>query len=208
MTEIYLYGAGGLGREVKCLLDAIPEYRVAGFIDDAISRDKIVGEIPTFPPIKLNEIKSLVISIGDPRVKAKIYKRLKAHNYSYPVVIHPSALLMNKNSIHIGQGTIITAGVILTTDIHVGNHVLLNLNCTVGHDVSIGDCTSVMPGVNISGNVQIGKEVLIGTGATILNGIKIGDGAVIGAGAVVTRDVQPGCTVAGVPARIIEKNKK
>ncbi len=44
----------------------------------------------------------------------------------------------------------------------------------------------------------------VGTGATILGGVEIGERAVVGAGAVVTRDVPPGCIVAGNPAKIIK----
>jgi maltose O-acetyltransferase len=49
--------------------------------------------------------------------------------------------------------------------------------------------------------VTIENECLIGTGAVILQGLTIGRGATVGAGAVVTRDVAPGSTVVGVPAR-------
>lgn len=41
----------------------------------------------------------------------------------------------------------------------------------------------------------------LGSGATVLGGVRIGAGALVGAGAVVTADVEPGATVAGVPAR-------
>jgi serine acetyltransferase len=101
---------------------------------------------------------------------------------------------------------VICAGNILTTNIVLGQHVQLNLDCTVGHDVVMGDYTSLAPGVHISGCVHLGNRVYIGTGAVIINGtqddpIVIGDDVVIGAGACVTKSVADGLTVVGVPAR-------
>jgi maltose O-acetyltransferase len=49
--------------------------------------------------------------------------------------------------------------------------------------------------------VSIGANVLIGAAAIILPGVTVGDDAIVGAGAVVTRDVRPGATVVGNPAR-------
>jgi acetyltransferase-like isoleucine patch superfamily enzyme len=50
---------------------------------------------------------------------------------------------------------------------------------------------------------SVGRRASIGSGAVVLAGIRIGEGALVGAGAVVTRDVAPGETVAGVPARVL-----
>lgn len=50
---------------------------------------------------------------------------------------------------------------------------------------------------------RIGDRVSIGSGAIVMGGVTVGDDALIGAGAVVTRDVEPGATVAGVPARVM-----
>lgn len=52
---------------------------------------------------------------------------------------------------------------------------------------------------------RVARGASIGSGAVILCGVTIGANAMIGAGAVVTRDVPPGATVAGNPARILRK---
>lgn len=56
--------------------------------------------------------------------------------------------------------------------------------------------------------IEIGADVWIGGGAIVLPGLRIGDGAIIGAGAVVTRDVAPGATVAGNPARPLPRKSE
>ena len=208
MPDVYLYGAGGLGREIKALIDGLPGLRVAGFVDDALPPGTEIDGLPVIGGISSLNVthKYFIISVGSPLAKLRIKDLLMTMQHKYPVIIHPSAILLNRSQVVIGNGTVISAGCILTTNIRIGSHVLLNLNCTVGHDVTIGDCTSVMPGAHISGNVKIGTGVLIGTGAVVLNNITIGDFATIGAGAVVTRHVPEGVTVVGVPARPIQKS--
>jgi acetyltransferase-like isoleucine patch superfamily enzyme len=53
--------------------------------------------------------------------------------------------------------------------------------------------------------VRVGDGASIGSGAIVLGGVAVGAGALVGAGAVVTRDVGPGATVAGVPARVRQR---
>jgi maltose O-acetyltransferase len=106
-------------------------------------------------------------------------------------------------------------------NIHLADRVFMNFNCVILDvaEVTIGAATAIGPGVQIltadhprdpalrrtgqeSGKpIHIGENVWIGGGAVILPGVTIGDDAVIGAGAVVTRDVAPGATVVGNPAR-------
>lgn len=206
--DLYIYGAGGLGREILSLVYALNEWTPVGFIDDVVAKGTLVGGIPIaggkdFLLSFRGEI-NLILAVGDPIMKCEIQKSIKEKSIVYPTLIHPSAILQDRKSIHVGEGSIIAAGCILTTDIQIGNHVLINLNTTVGHDVHIGNFSSVMPGVNVAGEVIIGQSVLIGSGANIMNRMVVSDRSKVGMGAVVTRPVEPGTTVVGVPAKRVK----
>lgn len=219
---IVVYGAGGLGREIFQLLQKInrieKSWMLCGFIDDNLPRFTSLGSylvvgdrdfLNSLPaPNNPAEPTNVVLAIGDPKIKKRVADSLTSSWLTYPVIVHPSVEIEEELLANIGEGSIITAGNLLTVDIKIGRHVLLNLGCTVGHDVQIGDYCSVMPGVNISGNVTLEEGVFVGTGAKILNNVTIGARTKIGAGAVVTQSLPPDCTAVGVPARVVKVNGK
>lgn len=203
MKKIAIYGAGGLGKEVKTIIDAINRikysYDFIGFFDDKACGNDIIGDLD-----KLNQWPKrlfLVVGVGSPMVRKKIVNSITNIKVQYETLIHPSAIIGDVYNVSLGRGTIIGAGSILTTDIEIGEHVLINLNVTVGHDAKIGSFSSIMPGVNIAGGVNIDKTVLIGSGANLINVIKVGENATIGAGAVVIKDIRPHTTAIGIPAK-------
>jgi acyl-[acyl carrier protein]--UDP-N-acetylglucosamine O-acyltransferase len=85
----------------------------------------------------------------------------------------------------------------------IGRGVLLMAGSHVGHDAQLGDGCEVAPNAVIGGCCTIGVRVKIGMNASILPHVTVGDGARIGAGSVVNRDVPPGETWVGSPARRI-----
>ena len=210
MEKIAIVGSGGFAREILTLIDAInqhqPTYEIAGFVDSDTSKT-----IQWYPVIgddefvnNTHEVISIVIAVGEPHLKRKIRNKYSNPLIKFPTLIHPSVLLGNKATVSIGEGCIICAGCILTTDIVIKDFVTLNLMCTVGHDTEIDNYCSFMPSVNISGEVKIEEGVYVGTGAKIINQLEIGKNTIVGAGAVVANSLPADCTAVGVPAKPIK----
>lgn len=204
---LYLYGAGGLGREILSWIRLLDRWEPLGFLDDTLAAGDRVKGLPVMGNAEaaqhLPADSWYVVTIGNPTAKAIAVNKLMRFTQQFATLIHPRAIIQDPASVYIGPGTLVCAGCILTTDIHIGEHVLINLNATVGHDSRVGRCTSIMPGVQVSGEVEIGEQVLVGSGASIINKVSIGAESVVAMGSVVTKPVKSGVTVAGVPARPI-----
>lgn len=209
MRDIAIFGAGGFGREVLMLIEQInelnPIWNFIGFFDDGVSLGNLTNGYKIWGGVnELNSIKRelfVVLAIGDPATKKKLVQTIHNSFIGYPNLIHPNVCI--GKYVQLGEGVIITSGCILTENIQIGNHIILNLQCTVGHDSVINDYCSFMPSVSVSGETQIEEGVYVGTKACIINKKRIGKGSVVGAGAVVIKDVPEGVTVVGNPAREI-----
>jgi sugar O-acyltransferase (sialic acid O-acetyltransferase NeuD family) len=212
VKQIAVYGGGGFAREVAWLVQACNEkskiYQVVCFLDDNLeARNKILNGIPVMDLEEAHKRfpnASVVGGVGSPQIRQRLMEKAAAMGFSFKTIIHPRT--ERSEWIKIGVGTVICAGNILTTNIVFGQHVQINLDCTVGHDVIIKDYGTLAPGVHISGCIHLGQRVYVGTGAVIINGtqekpIIIGDDVIIGAGACVTKSVPAGETVVGVPAK-------
>ena len=216
-AQIAVYGGGGFGREVAWLVQSCNVetdiHQVVCFIDDneAVHGSTLNG----IPVVGLEEAQSrfpdacVVGGVGTPRVRQCLMEKAGEAGFNFATIIHPR--VERSRWIEIGSGTVICAGNILTTNIVLGRHVQINLDCTIGHDVVMGDYATLAPGVHISGCVHLGQRVYIGTGAVVINGtqddpIVIGDDVVIGAGACVVKSVPSGLTVVGVPAKPLQRS--
>ena len=208
-TSIFIYGASGFGREVEQLALQCG-HRVAAFVDDHYEQypDGIHNLRVLSLADALDEADThvFVLAIGNPQARREVTERLLGYGVRLQKLIHPTVI--QGANVFIGEGSIICAGCILTTDIRIGRGVILNLACTVGHDTVLGDYVSAMPAVNISGGVEIGSETYLGTNASVRNGkpdepLLIGSRATVGMGAVVVKSVPDGVTVVGNPAKAL-----
>lgn len=217
--DIVVVGAGGFGREVVDVMEAVnaaestPRWNLRGVVDDSPSEENLqrlqvrgipyLGDLQTI--ISDAARPHFVIGIGSPGVRRALAERLDAAGFSAATLIHPSA--STGSAVTIDPGSVICAGVRLTTNIAIGRHAHLNLNSTVGHDSTLGDYVSVNPLASISGDCVLDDEVLIGVAASIINGVTVGSGSVVGGGACAVRDVPSDTTVVGVPATPLTKKR-
>ena len=105
-----------------------------------------------------------------------------------------------ENDVVIGDNVTVKCGVQLWDGLQVGDNVFIGSNVTFCNDKhpKSGNRAFECLQTIIEDNVSIGAN------ATILPGIRLGNGCVVGAGSVVTKDVRPGATVCGNPAREIK----
>lgn len=213
---LVIFGTEGMSKEVKCIIDKInsqnfvKQYDFIGYIGESnedinkqVSGGIIVSSDEKFEEfISKYKIIGVVIPLGFPQVKRKIYNKLKKYDkIVYPNIISPNANVMDLKSIEMGIGNIIVSGVTITTDIKIGNFNLFNMNATIGHDVVIEDYCVINPQAAVSGNVHIKSAALIGAGSAVKQGLTIGENSIIGLGGFIVKDVEDNDTVICNPAK-------
>lgn len=207
--KICIVGAGGFGRETLCcLIDIIAGTEmkiedVACFMvtDNKVKVNTLMG-VPVIPFTSFDPEKyDVVVAIGDSITRKAVVESLPSETY-FATLIHPTAVMSDWNTI--GEGSIITAGVIITCNVTIGKHAHLNLYTTIGHDCEAGEYFTTAPSCNISGACKFGDGVFIGTNASIKQGVEICNNVTIGMGGVVVKNITEEGTYIGMPVKKIK----
>ena len=187
-----LIGNGGHAREVMAQMGI----KLDRFVDDQYVDDD------TLPISKLNPTEHVVmIAVADSKDRFDIVQRLPK-GIKFFTFIHPTALIMDE--VEIGEGSFIGAYSILTTNIKIGSHTILNRGNHIGHDCRIGSYFSAMPGAIVSGNVTIYDLVYMGNNSSIREKLSVHSLTTIGMNSAVVKNIEyPGIYV-GCPAKIIK----
>jgi len=212
MKKIAIFGAGGFGREVACLIEKInqrePQWDIVGFYDDS----KPVGTTNEMGTVlggmdalnSVTEPLAVVIAIGTPATLKAVHERITNPAIYFPNIIDPDVVIQHPATVHFGQGNIVANKCAFTVNITIGDFNVFNGTVGVGHDATIGNYNVVMPSVKLAGDVHLGDLNFIGMMTGVVQGVKIGNNTRIGAGSIVMRKTRDGHLYMGNPARKVE----
>ena len=204
-----IFGGGG---HARVLLDALVAGRTArplGILDpkpalqgQTLDGVPIVGGEDQLPDLIRSGATTFAVgvgSIGDSRVRERLFALGLSYKLSPLTIVAPSAIVSRQAAL--GPGCQILPAAVVNAGARLGANVIVNTGAIVEHDCEVGDHAHLATGARLCGNVMVGPGAHIGAGATVRQGLTIGARALVGAGAVVVREVPAGAVVAGVPAR-------
>lgn len=210
MKDLAIYGAGGFGREVACLIKAInkveEKWNLIGFFDDDISKKQtdnggygpVIGGMEDLNahPTDL----AIVMTIGVPAVVQKLVSKITNERIYYPNIIAPDIIYLDEPTFKIGKGNLIMFQSLISYNISIGDFNLFNCGVSLGHETTMGSYNSMMSYTKISGEVIIGDANYFGVSSVVLQRRKIGKETTIGTNSVIMRDTRNGSTYLGNPA--------
>jgi sugar O-acyltransferase (sialic acid O-acetyltransferase NeuD family) len=206
-TDLVIVGAAGHASDVVGLVEDLvadgARWHLIGLVADQpppvperfAGRAEYLGGLDRLAGLRAH----VVVAAGYPRPRSALVARIAPHVRHYATLVHPDARLGTGSTV--GAGTVILGGTRLSPKVTVGDHCYVSHMVGIGHDAMLSSFVSIMPAATVSGDTRLGEGTLVGSNASVLEGLQLGDWAVVGAGAVVTRDVAPGSTVTGIPAR-------
>jgi sugar O-acyltransferase (sialic acid O-acetyltransferase NeuD family) len=211
MKDIAIYGAGGYGQEVACLIRQIneikPEWNLIGFFDDGKQVEdnrygKVLGDLK-----KLNEWGrplSIVFAIATPSDREYLASKITNTLVEFPNIIAPNVNIFDKEAFTIGRGNLISFGCRLSYDVSIGNFNLLNGAVSIGHNVYMGDFNVLQPSVRILGKCKVGNSNFFGVHSIVLQGVNIGNNTRLGVLSVAIRNTKDDSLYFGNPAKVVK----
>lgn len=217
MNSLFIYCAGGLGRETYDI--ASRQFKSNEilkrilFVDDAFKNKKpkkfYESEIVSSEYMIKNfrNKDCIVIASGEPSIRSKIYSSIKKKKlrFSSPLV-DPSSNISDTSNIK--AGAVIAPLCSVQSDSKIKQNVFVNTMSIIGHDVEIGSDVVISSMVNLGGASIIGKSSYVGMGALIKENVRIGKDCIIGMGSVVHNDIPDGMIALGNPARPVKRNTR
>lgn len=211
LKDILIYGFGGFGHEVACVInhinDVVPTWNIVGFIDDGVAAGtecrygKVLGNIDVLNAWS-NPV-SVAIAVGSPKYLELLPSQITNPLVDYPNIVAPNVFYFDKETVSMGKGNIITFGCRFSCNIQMGDFNVLDGGISLGHDVVMGSNNMMFPEVRVSGQTTIGNRNYFGSRCFFAQCLKVGNDNRFGAGTYVLRKIKDGGLYMGNPAKKI-----
>lgn len=165
--KLLLVGAGGFGR--TAVEHAVGTYDCS-FVDDCYPQKKevcgiaIVGKIADLPSL-FKTYKKLVVTIGNSKLREKIYLQAKEIGFDFPNIVAASAYISPFASV--GKGCVFLNNVSVQNGAQVGSGVLLNPCVEIHHDSFVEDYALIYSNSVVCTYARVGKRALIGSTVSV-----------------------------------------
>jgi acetyltransferase EpsM len=208
---VVIWGDSGHSLVVSNIISLCGQYEIVGFLDnmnpdrkgEIFDEKTIFGGVEELSLLKQKGIGHVALGFGHCSARIAAASLLKKNDFQILTLIHPEAVI--SNSATIGEGTVVSAGVVIDPACKVGRYAIINNSATICHGSTIDDGVHISPGVSIGGNVHVGLCCWVGIGSCIIDHVRIGERSYIGAGSVVAKDIPAGVVAYGNPAKIKHK---
>jgi sugar O-acyltransferase (sialic acid O-acetyltransferase NeuD family) len=209
-----VYGAGGFGKEVYDIATRMNKKKSIWdeilFLDDAphLGESAYLGRLfkleTVLDEFGLNSIE-VIVAIGEPAVRKKLYQKVKKLNLKLATLVDPSSIISPTSKL--GEGVIVAPFCSISSSAQIGDNVAINTNSIIGHDIVVGEHSVISSFVNIGGACLVGKSSYLGMGVFIKENLSIGSLVIIGMGSVVFKDIPDQVIAMGNPARPLRRNE-
>ena len=208
-----MIGGGGHARVVLNAMQLEGVYQPIAVTDPdpALKRTSIlgvpvVGDDAHVSSMVADGVQHFVVAVGsiaENSHRKEVYERIGRLGLAPATVIHPSSIVAP--SAKIGPGSVVLAGAVINPHVSIDENVIVNSLALIEHDSVVESHVHVCPGAQVGGGVTIREGAFIGAGVVIKQGLTVGSWATVAMGAVVVRPVEADTTVAGVPAKRLER---
>ena len=171
--RVAIVGAGGYGRVVlDVLLASGFGDRVLGFYDDAhaalsgeVRGVPILGDVGMLKSMLSVEAVHVVVAITDNAARLQVANSLRGLGARFLSAVHPEAYV--SEAAVIGDGSVVTAGVIVHPDAAVGSHCFLGPRSVVDRDAEVGAGTWISAGAVVGPGARVGARVILGQNSSV-----------------------------------------
>lgn len=159
MGNLLIVGAGGHGKVVKEIAQAIGIYEKIDFVDD--NSLEAIGKTEDLQELR-KQYESAFVGIGDNNLRKVYFNILGEIGYAIPTLIHPTAYI--SKSAQISCGTVVEPKAIINAGVSIGMGGIVSVGAIVDHDVLIGDFVHVNAGAVCKAGSIVLAEMKIDAG--------------------------------------------